>query len=178
MPGHARLLLKYENRMRAMGKSEMKYSWSVLLFLRVSAQSILSSYPSLSASRAIWFLWFASLFIVLIISIDSIKDGRREVDDCLCGMDTSRWERRDQGYARTRPKTNADIDREMQEMMEDEEVKMQVERHKKIQMGEYEEMGLVGSPRRRRWRVARVCQREPAGRDCDGTAKRSQRKGK
>jgi hypothetical protein len=47
------------------------------------------------------------------------------------------------GYAKTRPRTNADVDKEMQEMLNDEELKEELAKHQKKHKGELEEMGIL-----------------------------------
>ena len=45
------------------------------------------------------------------------------------------------GYAKAKPKTNQDIDREMQAMLEDEDMKAEIEQHRLRQKGHAEELG-------------------------------------
>lgn len=47
------------------------------------------------------------------------------------------------GFALYKPKTTADMDKEMQELMENEDYKEEMERYQKRQKGELEEMGTL-----------------------------------
>lgn len=65
------------------------------------------------------------------------------------------------GFARHKPKTAAEMDKEMQELMENEDIKEEIEQYKKRQQGQLEEMGRLLWTRRGRWPGSSVRQRKP-----------------